>query len=342
MNNKSKDLIKSLRTFSQGRGFQIGVVALMFIVAGLTTAYAMHPGLRESEEVNSKQSNSELINYESDSPEEMEKAEEESNEENNDSQDSDSEEEKTPPSQPEQNLEKTEQPAEVDQDSTSDEKPKEDNTTDKEEETKEWWEYPDNIQTTTKSGDNLLVLVNKKYQLPSTYAPSDLVELNTVNNLNIRLTKTLFVRDDITQNLKELGAAAENEGLDMSIISAYRSYSTQEATYQYWLDYNGGDVSATDKVSARPGHSQHQLGTTVDFSSSEVNDQIGSVFNPTEAAAWLENNAWKYGFVLAYPEGKHEITGYSYESWHYRYIGVGNAENFHNSDITLDEWLQQI
>ncbi|WKZ31311.1 MAG: M15 family metallopeptidase [Candidatus Dojkabacteria bacterium] len=207
--------------------------------------------------------------------------------------------------------------------------------------TANWWSYPTPTLATTRSGDDLLVLVNKQYQLPSTYAPSDLVNLAQQPNLNIRLTSTFYLRSIVINDLRNLANAAQAAGLDMSIKSAYRSYATQQSTYQYWVNYNGGSVDAADQVSARAGHSQHQLGTAVDFSSSEVGDQIGAVFHDTAAAAWLGNHAWEYGFVIAYPQGAEEITRYAYESWHYRYIGVANAAEWRASGKTLEEWLAE-
>lgn len=201
-----------------------------------------------------------------------------------------------------------------------------------------WWEYPIPILQVTRSGDELLVLVNKKYQLQPSYAPSDLVQLN---NINIRVPQLQYARSIIFNDLSNLGSAAAEAGYDLSLVSAYRSYDTQASTYQYWVNYNGGNAAIADTISARPGHSQHQLGTAVDFSSSEVGDQIGQVFNGTATSTWLLDNGWKHGFVIAYPEGAEEITGYAYESWHYRYIGVENAAEWKGSGLTLEEWLQQ-
>lgn len=205
--------------------------------------------------------------------------------------------------------------------------------------TTNWWSYPSPTLPVTRSGNDLLVLVNKQYQLPSTYAPSDLVNLSQQPNLNIRLTGTFYLRSVLIDDLRNLANAAQTASLDMSIKSAYRSYSTQQSTYQYWVNYNGGDTDAADTVSARAGHSQHQLGTAVDFSSSEVGDQIGEVFHNTAAAAWLRDHAWEYGFVIAYPQGAESITRYSYESWHYRYIGVANAAEWRASGLIFEEWL---
>ena len=201
-----------------------------------------------------------------------------------------------------------------------------------------WWEYPDEILETEKDGDNLLVLVTKKYKLPSTYAPSDLVK---ASNSGIRRGENYYVRDILINDLTNLVNDISAEGIDISIVSAYRSYTTQESTYQYWVNYNGGSTEEADKISARAGHSQHQLGTAIDFSTSEISDSIGSQFTGTEAQKWLADNAYKYGFVLSYPHGGEEVTGYSYESWHYRYIGVENALEWKNSRLILDIWLEE-
>jgi D-alanyl-D-alanine carboxypeptidase len=205
--------------------------------------------------------------------------------------------------------------------------------------TGKWWSYPAEILAATKSGDDLTVLVNKKYKLPANYSPSGLVAASTSG---IRTVGSISVRSVIISDLKELGTAAKAAGVNLSIISGYRSYSYQVSTYQYWVNYNKGSVDAADRVSARPGHSQHQLGTTIDFSSSEIGDKIGSAFHNTKAAKWLAENAWKYGFAIAYPAGKETVTGYSYESWHFRYIGKANAATWKASGLVLDQWLAQL
>ncbi|MFH1546997.1 MAG: D-alanyl-D-alanine carboxypeptidase family protein, partial [bacterium] len=127
--------------------------------------------------------------------------------------------------------------------------------------------YPSTILPITRSGNDLLVLVNKTYQLPSTYAPSDLVNISTTG---IRVTRSdLYIRSVVVTHLSSMVARIKSEGIDVAALSAYRSYGGQQATYNYWLSYNGGNVLLTDMISARAGHSQHQLGTTVDFTTSE-------------------------------------------------------------------------
>lgn len=205
--------------------------------------------------------------------------------------------------------------------------------------TSNWWEYPSKIYLVTKSGNDLLVLVNKKYKLPSSYAPSDLV-LAEKSGIRVKAKGTYYVRKILINDLKELNTQAKKDGIDLSVISAYRSYSTQKSTYDYWVKYNNGCVSCADRISARAGHSQHQLGTAIDFGSKENGDVVGSSFDSTKAAKWLVDNGWKYGFVIGYPKGSESVTRYNYESWHYRYIGVGNAKMMKESGVILEEFLK--
>jgi D-alanyl-D-alanine carboxypeptidase len=206
-----------------------------------------------------------------------------------------------------------------------------------------WWDYPSDIKKVTRSGDDLLVLVNKEYQLPSTYAPPDLVSIcSNVTNVRCVNNTNFLIRSILIPDLQEMVNVATADGIDLSIRSAYRSYATQQSTYNYWLSVNGGNVGATDQVSARPGHSQHQLGTAIDFSSKEINDGLSGTFTSTQASKWLADNAWKYGFVIGYPAGYESITGYMYESWHYRYIGKTNAQDMINNGMILELYLRSI
>ncbi len=198
-----------------------------------------------------------------------------------------------------------------------------------------WWGYPATILEATRSGEDLLVLVNKEYKLPQSYTPSDLV---LASNAGIRRGGSYYLRSILIDDLRNMVNAAIADSIDLSMVSGYRSYSTQASTYNYWVSVNGQDGG--DKISARPGHSQHQLGTAIDFSSSEVSDGLGGSFYTTKAAAWLYENSWKYGFVISYPSGYEAVTGYSYESWHYRYIGIANAKEMHDSGMILELYLR--
>ena len=203
--------------------------------------------------------------------------------------------------------------------------------------TKNWWEYPDEIFPTKRSGDDLLVLVNKQYKLSSTYAPKDLVKASISG---IRRGENYYLRNILINNLKRMVTDIKSAGIDISIVSAYRSYQTQVNTYNYWLSKNDNDVAYVDTFSARPGHSQHQLGTVIDFSSSEIGDRLGDEFANTKASKWLIENSYRYGFVISFPKGYETVTGYKFESWHYRYIGVEYAQEMINKGEILELYLR--
>ncbi len=203
--------------------------------------------------------------------------------------------------------------------------------------TTNWWEYPDKIYTTKRSGNDLLVLVNKQYKLPSSYAPSDLV---SASNSGIRRGSSYSLRNILIPDLTNMVSDANSSGIDLSIVSGYRSYQTQVNTYNYWLSQNNNNVALVDTFSARPGHSQHQLGTVIDFSSNEIGDKLGDEFGNTKASKWLTQNAYRYGFVLSYPKGSETITGYKFESWHYRYIGRDSAQDMINKGLILELYLR--
>lgn len=200
-----------------------------------------------------------------------------------------------------------------------------------------WWKYPSEIKLTKRNGDDLLVLVNKEYRLSENYVPKDLVSASLSG---IRRGGSYRVRNIIINDLKDLVNQAKKDGIDLAMRSAYRSYQDQLTTYNYWLRHNKNIADDADKVSARAGHSQHQLGTAVDFTSSEIQDGIGGQFHTTKAAKWLAENAWKYGFVISFPKGYESTTGYNYESWHYRYIGKDNAQEMINSGKILEIYLR--
>lgn len=123
----------------------------------------------------------------------------------------------------------------------------------------------------------------------------------------------------------------------MSVLSSYRSYSTQVNTYNGWVQRSGQE--AADTFSARPGHSEHQLGLAVDLGDQNVPScNLEECFGDTQGGKWLESNAHKYGFIIRYQEGKQAITGFIYEPWHLRYVGVEAATNIKNSGLTMDQY----
>ena len=121
-------------------------------------------------------------------------------------------------------------------------------------------------------------------------------------------------------DLRAMASAARKAGARLAIQSAYRSYTTQKSTFAYWVRVSG--YSAAIRSSARAGHSEHQLGTTIDFRSYGGSAPwYYSDWGKSKAGAWLRANAWKYGFVMSYPKGKTSVTCYAYEPWHFRYVG---------------------
>jgi D-alanyl-D-alanine carboxypeptidase len=190
--------------------------------------------------------------------------------------------------------------------------------------------------TAPPSGDvSLLQLVDKQSALPAGYIPPNLTAIPAGNLVPGQ--GGLQLRSVALDALLSMLDSAAGDGQDIRVSSAYRSYDTQVATFQYWVDQLGYDEAI--RVSAMPGHSEHQLGTTVDLASSEVSWALTEGFGNTAAGQWLMNHAYEYGFALSYPEGKEGVTGYAYEPWHWRYIGEDAAANWHASGQTLNQFL---
>ena len=167
---------------------------------------------------------------------------------------------------------------------------------------------------------NGILIANKTYSLPSTYG-SGLTST----------TKTAF---------NEMNKDATAAGYPLRIGSGYRSYKSQKTIYNNYVKRDG--QKKADTYSARPGHSEHQSGLALDICSTDKSVPcITSGFNNTKTAKWLSDNAYKYGFILRYPDGKTNETGYKYESWHFRYVGKELASTLYNGGnwITLESYL---
>ena len=176
-------------------------------------------------------------------------------------------------------------------------------------------------------------LVDPIYRLASTYAPADLRSTSYAG-----LNSGYSVRRHVIADLKAMASAARAAGARLAVASAYRSYATQKATFAYWVRVHGYAVAL--KESARAGHSEHQLGTTVDFRSYGGSAPWNYTdWGTTKAGAWMKANAWKYGFIMTYPKGKTAVTCYIYEPWHYRYVGRTRAAKIRATGLTLREFL---
>ncbi len=156
-----------------------------------------------------------------------------------------------------------------------------------------------------------VMIANKTYTLPASYNPG--------------------VQPEAMDAFYDMQAAAASEGISLWILSSYRSYDDQEVIYNRYVAQDGRD--AADTYSSRPGHSDHQTGYTFDLNSLEQDFQ----YDP--AGQWLDKNCYKYGFIIRYPKGKDSSTGYMYEPWHVRYIGVDLATKVTQSGLSLEEYF---
>ena len=160
------------------------------------------------------------------------------------------------------------------------------------------------------------IIADKSHLLTADYNPGELVSLDgkgiKVNKKGMKLEKVTF------EALKKMIDDSAKEGLSLMVSSAYRDYKYQVGLYNYYISKYGKEK--TDTFSAPPGASQHQLGTVVDF------NDVENTFAGTKEERWLTDNAWKYGFSLSFPKGYEDVTGYSWESWHFRYVTKAGAE----------------
>ena len=157
-----------------------------------------------------------------------------------------------------------------------------------------------------------IMIVNKTYSLPSSYNPGGLT-------------------DEFMDAFYEMQSAASLDGISLFVASGFRSYEYQEDLYNAYVKRDGKE--AADTYSARPGYSEHQTGLAADINAAD------SSFDDTEEAKWLAENCYKYGFIIRFPKGKEQYTGYIYESWHLRYVGKDLAKKIHEAgDISLEEY----
>ena len=188
-----------------------------------------------------------------------------------------------------------------------------------------------------ESCSNLRVLVDRSHSLPPTYVPDDLVPLRAYGVPTLG-SDVLRLRHDAAEHLGRLVEAAATDGEELVVASAYRSYEEQQSSHKRLASVYGAGAGG---MSAAPGHSQHQLGTAVDFTNAAVSYQVWLPFGKTTAYRWLQHHAQEHGFVLAYPRGKEEETGYQWEPWHYRYVGVEIAQRLEKSSLSLQEFLER-
>lgn len=189
--------------------------------------------------------------------------------------------------------------------------------------------YSNDIDVSNEEAEKIDVVVNKYYKLDKNYEPSDLTKINSkfASGDNQRLRKEAAVK------FEEMATEALNNSYKIYAGSTYRSYEYQLGLYNRYVRKDGFDAAET--YSARAGYSEHQLGLAVDV----INGKWEYLSEDDKEYDWLTKNSYKYGFILRYPRGKEYITGYMFEDWHFRYLGIDLATKVYNSGLTYDEYV---
>lgn len=194
-------------------------------------------------------------------------------------------------------------------------------------------------QVNFSDAQSVTVLVNKEYALPDDYEPSDLVYPDVRFTFSEKIDKRMM-RSEAASALEKLFAGAEEDGIYLAGVSAYRSHSTQTSLFNRYVKKDGLEKAKT--YSAVPGHSEHETGLAIDVSGSDGKCAAEDCFGDTKEAEWLAKHATEYGFIIRYPEGKEEITGYKYEPWHLRYVGTEISSDIAERGITLEEYYNAV
>lgn len=179
-------------------------------------------------------------------------------------------------------------------------------------------------------------IVNKKRPLPDGYAPSDLI----IPDVSLRVpgNETMQVSKQIQPSLESLFQAMRVQGYSMYLSSGYRSYNYQTNLYNTYVAKDG--QAAADRYSAKPGTSEHQTGMAFDIGRTDGKCELEICFGDTPEGKWIKEHAHEYGFIIRYPSAdKESITGYQYEPWHLRYVGVELATELHNTGQTMEEFF---
>lgn len=185
--------------------------------------------------------------------------------------------------------------------------------------------HPFYTNTKITKDEGILTIVNKYNYVSRDYVPNNLIEVNNLKINKEAYDNFLLMKNDI-----------EKEGLNIRIISAYRTYEYQENLYNNYLKYDKKEL--VDSYSARPGFSEHHTGLAIDIDNSKLDF---NKFYLTKEFIWMQDNAYKYGFILRYPKDKENITGYSYEPWHYRYVGKEIALYIKKHNSTYEEYYYE-
>jgi D-alanyl-D-alanine carboxypeptidase len=179
-------------------------------------------------------------------------------------------------------------------------------------------------------------IVSKARPLPDGYVPAQLVN----PSMKLRwapIAESMTVSQQIAPDLEALYKASQAAGFDLMLVSGYRSQATQKELYEGYVSSQGQE--AADRISARPGTSEHQTGMVVDIGRSDSQCELDTCFGDTAEGKWLAEHAHEYGFIIRYPQGKEAIVGYQYEPWHIRYVGKELAAELYKTRQTMEEFF---
>lgn len=185
--------------------------------------------------------------------------------------------------------------------------------------------------------ESILVVVNKERYLPAGYEPTDLVEPDVKFSFEGSHEKR-HLRKEAAEALEAMFKQAQKEGIILHAVSGYRSFNRQQSLFNHYANTQGRENAA--RVSAVPGTSEHQTGLAMDLSSQGVGDELKEVFSSSKEGKWVAEHAHEFGFIIRYPQGGENITGYRYEPWHVRYVGKEAAQVSYGGKLTLEQLLQ--
>ena len=189
---------------------------------------------------------------------------------------------------------------------------------------------PETVTADVTTNTSVTRIVSPSHRIEADFVPSGLVVPD------VPMYRTQQLRSDAASSLEDMFAAAKDDGLDLYLISGYRSYEYQQGLWDYYYDYFGPEY--TERMDARPGGTEHQLGLSVDIGTTDDVCRLDFCFGDTAAFAWLQENSYKYGFIERYPYDKESVTGIMYSPWSFRYIGTEEAVKLYEAQQTMEEF----
>lgn len=193
-------------------------------------------------------------------------------------------------------------------------------------------EKPEIILDDITSMDSMTCMLNQLHKADPEYVPADLSEVNVPSNGKIML------RAEVAEKLQIMFDEAKKDGIDLYLVSGYRSYQKQTELYTYYSKLYGEQEAS--RMDAVPGISEHMLGLSVDLCTTDHTYELQDGFSTTKAYEWLCEHAYEYGYILRYPLGKEEATGIEFSPWSFRYVGTSVAKRIYESGLSMEEYYE--